>query len=149
MKNKTLYLGVLIVLLSGCSSKNNIGLINNRLTPCPSSPNCISSCESNDSTAYVEPIYYASNQETQKIVKNILSSILELPNTTLLTTKDSYLHFEFRTFLGFVDDVEFFIKNDDKEIHIRSASRIGYYDFKKNHNRYIQIKKILNKALTS
>jgi uncharacterized protein (DUF1499 family) len=62
-----------------------------------------------------------------------------MPRTKLVTRAPNYLHFEFKTFLGFVDDVEIYISTENY-IHFRSASRIGYYDFNKNYNRYLKIK---------
>ncbi|NRB10682.1 MAG: DUF1499 domain-containing protein [Rickettsiaceae bacterium] len=149
--NQLLYLSFSIMLLYGCSSNSsnldNVGIINNKLKPCPDSPNCVSSFENNNSNSYVKPIYYSHNISLANVVEFITNTVENIPRVKLITRQNNYLHFEFRTFLGFVDDVEFLVDNANKTIHFRSASRIGYYDFKKNHTRYLQIKSKLTESI--
>ncbi len=149
--NQFLYLSFSIVLLSGCFSNSdnfdNIGIKINRLKRCPDSPNCVSSFENNNSNSYVKPIYYPHNTSLANVVEIITNTVGNIPRVKLITRQNNYLHFEFRTFLGFIDDVEFLIDDTKKQIHFRSASRIGYYDFKKNHTRYLQIKNRLTKNI--
>jgi uncharacterized protein (DUF1499 family) len=47
---------------------------------------------------------------------------------------------EFRTSLGFVDDVEFYVDGSQKVIHLRSASRVGYWDLGVNRKRMESIR---------
>ena len=147
LKNKILYYIVIIILLSGCSSKNYSSVMNNKLAVCPNSPNCVSSFEEKESNAYIEPLAYSSHLKNEMVVKIIIDAVLDLEKVRLIEKKDKYIHFEFRTLLGFVDDVEFLINDESNQIDFRSASRLGYYDFKKNRNRYIKIKTILEKLL--
>jgi uncharacterized protein (DUF1499 family) len=59
----------------------------------------------------------------------------------VVTVKDNYIHAEFHSRLfGFVDDVEFSFDDDQKTIHLRSASRTGYYDFGVNRKRMERIR---------
>ena len=51
----------------------------------------------------------------------------------------SYLRVELRTML-FVDDGEFLLDRENKVIHIRSASRLGYSDLGKNRSRLEDIR---------
>jgi uncharacterized protein (DUF1499 family) len=51
-----------------------------------------------------------------------------------------YFHLEFGTVLGFVDDVEFFADESQKVIHLRSASRVGYWDLGVNRRRIESIR---------
>jgi len=123
--------------LTSCGAKPSIGLVDNRLTPCPNSPNCVNSFSAAEDKSYVEPILYQDGN----IIDKMKLVIDAMPRTKLQTEKPNYLHYEFRTFLGFVDDVEFYIDSKQNQIHFRSASRLGYYDFNKNRNRYLAIKK--------
>jgi len=58
-----------------------------------------------------------------------------MKRSRIITASPDYLHAEFRTFLGFVDDVEFYIDGEQHLIHMRSASRLGYWDFGVNRRR--------------
>lgn len=127
--------------LTSCGVKPTTGLVNNQLTPCPNTPNCVSSFSALKDKSYVKPIPYKTNNAS--ILEKIRVVIDAMPRTKLKTKSSNYLHFEFRTFLGFIDDVEFYIDSKQKQIHFRSASRLGYYDFNKNRNRYLEIKKKL------
>jgi uncharacterized protein (DUF1499 family) len=132
-----------MLLLMACSTKPVLGVVDNQLKPCPNSPNCVNSFSTIDKKSYVEPIFYKNNNIN--ILDRIIVIIEAMPGAKLLTKTNNYLHFEFRTFLGFIDDVEFY-STADNYIHFRSASRLGYYDFNKNYNRYLKIKKNLNEA---
>ena len=58
-----------------------------------------------------------------------------LPRTAIVTATDDYLHAVCRTRFGFADDVECRLCRPDGVIHVRSASRLGYYDFGVNRAR--------------
>lgn len=59
-----------------------------------------------------------------------------MPRTRVVATTDDYLHVEFTSaLLRFVDDVEFRVDVDAGVIHVRSASRVGRYDFGVNRRR--------------
>jgi uncharacterized protein (DUF1499 family) len=61
--------------------------------------------------------------------------VLGMERTTLVRESPYYFHAEFRTLLGFVDDVEFYADESQQVIHLRSASRIGYWDLGVNRRR--------------
>jgi uncharacterized protein (DUF1499 family) len=63
-----------------------------------------------------------------------------MKRTTLVRETPDYLHVEFRTLLGFVDDVEFYLDESQNVIHLRSASRIGYWDLGVNRKRMESIR---------
>jgi uncharacterized protein (DUF1499 family) len=70
-----------------------------------------------------------------------LKRILSLrPDTTIIKETDRYLWVEFRTRLGFVDDGEFHLSPEQRCIHVRSASRVGYSDLGKNRSRLEEIR---------
>ena len=64
-----------------------------------------------------------------------------MPRAKVIMAKEDYVHAQFRSRLfGFVDDVEFSFQEDQKTIHLRSASRTGYYDFGVNRKRVERIR---------
>ena len=68
-KNFIIVMGGIIMLwgISGCSANRpeNVGLKNNLLLPCPESPNCVLSQES-DSKHQIQPIHYNVSLEAAK-----------------------------------------------------------------------------------
>jgi uncharacterized protein (DUF1499 family) len=70
-----------------------------------------------------------------------------MPRVTVVTVKDHYIHAEFRTrFLRLVDDVEFYFDEARREIHFRSAARIGRNDLNANPKRMQAIRAAYNAA---
>jgi uncharacterized protein (DUF1499 family) len=62
--------------------------------------------------------------------------IQNLPKTKIITETENYLYAEFTSALmGFVDDVEFLLDEEQKVIHVRSASRLGQSDLGVNRQR--------------
>lgn len=104
-----------------------------RLQDCPSSPNCVSTLATRDDHKMAPLAYGKSDKDVLETIKKIVASE---KRTKLVETKESYLHFEFKTaLLGFVDDVEFELDPAKKLVHFRSASRVGYSDLGANRKR--------------
>jgi uncharacterized protein (DUF1499 family) len=102
------------------------------LPPCPSSPNCVSSRDP-DPARRVDPIpFRGTAEEAREALETVLRS---LPHTTIVASSGIVVRAEFRTRLGFVDDVEFRIDEAAGMIHVRSASRKGYWDLGVNRRR--------------
>ncbi len=108
------------------------------LSPCPSSPNCVSTLAP-DEGHWIEPIRYRkSRAEAKEALKEIIGS---LPRTRLVEEDGSYLHYEFTSLLfRFVDDVEFLFDDETKVIQFRSASRTGYGDLGVNRKRMEEVR---------
>ena len=103
------------------------------LKPCPSKPNCVSSLSTNKSHA-VDPLQYRGDWRDAK--QGLLELIENLPRANIEENLNEYVHAVFKSrIFGFVDDVEFVFDDAQKVIHIRSASRLGYYDFGVNRQR--------------
>ncbi len=126
---------------------DNLGVKNGKLTPCPTSPNCVSS-QSKDENHFIEPFTYkSSSEEAFNRLKNIIE---KMENAEIIDTKDNYLYAEFTTqIMGFVDDVEFYNDPDNKTIHLRSASRLGESDLGKNRDRVEKIRAAFEAAKPS
>ncbi len=104
-----------------------------KVSPCPESPNCVSS-QSTDEAHFIEPLHYSGSpaDARQKLI-----AILEGMNRVrLVKVETDYIHAEFRSSVfRFVDDVKFWFPPDKPLIHVKSASRKGYYDFGANRRR--------------
>ena len=103
------------------------------LTPCPDSPNCVST-KSNDPGHAMPPLpYLKSGQES---MDRLVGIVHEMKRANIVAATPTYLHVEFRSALfRFVDDVEFVLEDSARLIHFRSASRTGYYDFGVNRRK--------------
>ena len=130
-----LFGSVLVVFLfSGCSGTwpPNLGVKNGRFSPCPPFPNCVSS-QSEDERHRIDPIRFTSTPgEAMERIKKVVKA---MKRTTLVRESPDYLLVEFRTLLGFVDDGEFYVDGSQKVIHLRSASRVGQWDWGVNRKR--------------
>ena len=116
-----------------------------QLSPCPSSPNCVST-QAQDSGHAITPFRYRkSRAEAKEALKEVIRS---LPRTKLVEEDESYLHYEFTSLLlRFVDDVEFLFDDETKTIHFRSASRTGYGDLGVNRKRMEQVRTLVEGKL--
>jgi uncharacterized protein (DUF1499 family) len=131
---------ILTIILIACSSSRpqNLGVVLGRLSDCPSSPNCCSS-QSMDQGHFIAPLQY---KETQQIAqKKMITLIQGMKRAKIITVTNNYLHAEFTSaFFRFVDDAEIWFEDSTKTIHMRSAARLGYYDFGVNRKRIEAIK---------
>ena len=123
------------ILIAGCTGARpmNLGVHDGKLAPCPASPNCVSS-QSNDKDHAMEPIpFFGTSADTMADLKKVLSC---MPRARTVTATETYLHVEFTSALfRFVDDVEFWLDESARTIHLRSASRVGYSDLGVNRKR--------------
>jgi uncharacterized protein (DUF1499 family) len=124
----------------GCSvSAPKLGVQDEQLLPCPSSPNCVTSFGDDRD---MPPITY--DGEPQAAYSQLIAIIKTLPRTTIIEQSSNYMRAEFRSQLfGFVDDVEFVLlenSNNQTTINFRSASRLGYSDLGANRSRMEDIK---------
>lgn len=109
------------------------GAPDERLRPCPESPNCVSSL-ADDPGHSIAPITYTGDPDTAWVT--LRSVLLAQQRTVLMQEEAAYLHAEVRSLIfRFVDDIEFLHLPEQQLIHIRSASRTGYSDFGVNRRR--------------
>ncbi len=127
--------------LLGCAgtAPTNLGLNDNRLAPCPSSPNCVCSYDTNEGHTITPIPLKGSTEDT----KSALLAVLETMGATVVSDQGEYIRSEFTSSLmGFVDDVEFYI--DASSIQVRSASRLGHSDLGANRKRVESIRLALH-----
>ena len=141
MKRRYLFMLALTFILTACSTNQTVEMkaTNDRLSPCPQSPNCVSSL-SQDKSHYVEPLTYKATLEEAR--EKLISIIHSMKRSEIITAEINYIHATFKSALfGFVDDVEFSFDDQRKVIDVRSASRTGYSDLGVNRKRVEEIRK--------
>lgn len=118
-----------------------LGIENDQLMPCSSSPNCVSS-QAEDKAHFIEPI--KASGSLVEVKKTLLNVLLNSVRATVTETEGNYIRAEFVSLIfRFVDDVEFLILEkgpNEVLIHVRSASRLGYSDFGVNRKRVEKIR---------
>lgn len=152
MKNSLLLL--IVFILTSCAGKipTNLGVSTTKstgqskrtLTPCPESPNCITSyIHNSDRGHYMEPIKFS--MLTAKAKKKVLTYLENTSNIKIIKKSDSYIYAEVTsTIFRFVDDMELYFPSEGV-MHFRSASRTGYSDLGANKSHIKDIAKELKK----
>ena len=113
----------------------NLGIHQGRLASCGRRLNCVSSqANPGDARRYVAPIgFLGSAPDAMQAARRAVES---MPGATVARQEANYLHAEFRSrWFGFVDDVEFTYDERARQLHLRSASRLGRRDFDVNRRR--------------
>ena len=120
------------------STPDNLGVTEHHLSACPTTPNCIVS-QGADADHAIDPIAYSGDRET--ICQALEQVISIVPRTQIVEATENYIHAESSSrLLGFVDDVEFYLPEDEAVIHVRSAARMGESDLGVNQRRIEQIR---------
>jgi len=105
---------------------------------CPDKPNCVSSL-ANDTAHYIEPLTF--NDSPEKGMARLKAALLQEKGITLVKNAPEVLKAEIKSSIfGFIDDVEFIMSSEQSVIHVRSASRTGYYDLGVNRRRIERIR---------
>ncbi|ELK47597.1 DUF1499 domain-containing protein [Halobacillus sp. ACCC02827] len=116
-----------------------IGVKSGRLSACPDKPNCVST-QADQEEKRMSPLPFTRDLETSK--KHIMNVLGDMDRTKVEIEEDHYIHTVVTTkVLKFKDDVEFYFDPDERVIHFRSASRVGYSDFGVNKKRMQEISK--------
>jgi uncharacterized protein (DUF1499 family) len=111
---------------------------------CPQSPNCVSSVDK-ENKHFAEPIVYTVNRK--EAMQKLINIIVNSRGARMVKTDENYIHAEFRSrVFRFVDDVEFYFPAEASIIHVKSASRTGYYDFGVNRRRVENIRAAFSDA---
>lgn len=122
----------------------NLGVNNGQLAPCPSTPNCVATTGANDSQLMAPLTYTSAQADAQARLKQALQTI---PRTTIIADEPGYVAVEFRSrVFGFIDDGEFRFDDNAKQIHFRSAARLGRGDGGVNRRRMTAIVDAFNRA---
>jgi uncharacterized protein (DUF1499 family) len=104
-----------------------------KFSPCPDSPNCVST-QSTDEAHFIEPLHYAGSLADAR--QKLIDILENTKRVRLVKVETDTIHAEFRSLIfQFTDDLELYFPPDQAIIHIKSASRKGYYDFGANRRR--------------
>ncbi len=147
MKTELILAATFLAVFAGCSLRVSgyAGLRDGKLSECPDSPNCVSSQTAKKDHA-VDPLSYNGSYSEAK--QALLSIISSLPRTKIIIDNGLYVHVTFTSrLMRFVDDIEFLFDETNKQIHVRSASRVGYSDMGVNRKRVEDLRKRLYERL--
>ncbi len=140
-------LGCFALLLTGCAGARKTekpGLRHGQLRPCPDAPNCVSSTAT-VAARQVSPFELQVAPAAAWVA--LQKTIPELPRTQIISVTDNYIHAECRSAVfGFIDDLELQLQPDKQQIAVRSAARLGHYDFGVNHKRVEELRRKLRAA---
>ncbi len=103
-----------------------LGLVDGALAACPSSPNCVVSEAHADDEHRIAPLPLSAWDRIPDAVRDAGGAVASQEEYYIAAT------FASKTF-GFVDDVEF--RKGESNVHVRSASRVGYSDAGVNRKR--------------
>jgi len=119
-----------------------LGVQNGQFKPLGSRPNSVST-QTKSISKKVEPIAFNSDLKSQ--MASVESIISDMPGASIKQKESDYLYAVFTTpLLRFKDDVEIYLDGNKKELHFRSASRVGYSDLGVNRKRYEAFSSKLN-----
>lgn len=127
----------LAILSINSRKKPSLGLLNGRLRPCPDRPNCVCS-EDKDLPSYVKPLSLSGSAKSDWVkAKQIISEM----GGKIIHEDDYYLWATFSTrIFRFIDDLELRMDKENRVIHVRSSSRVGYSDMGVNRRRVEDIR---------
>lgn len=145
IQNTVLIAVLLMATFAHGATEAKLQVQDDRLSPCPSRPNCVATLDDSDNHAIAPYRYEKTLDEAKAVLKQVFK---ELSRTRLVQEEEVYLHYEVRSFLfRFVDDVEILFDDASKTIHFRSASRVGYSDFGVNRRRMEEVRRLVEGKL--
>ena len=116
-----------------------------RFSPCSASPNCVSS-EAQEGKHFVAPLRYDGDRLAAR--RKMIDLLKSQKRVTITDMQADYIRAEFRSLVfRFVDIVEFYFPQEDRIVHVKSASQSGYYDFGVNRRRIEHLRKFFDKSV--
>jgi len=138
--------GIIYFIYLGFKSQTGtpIGLIDARLSPCPSTPNCICTEYPNDDSHFTDAVVFSA--ENADSVLKIITNAIEQTGGVITKTENNYIAATYTSKLfRYVDDFEVRIDKNKQLIHMRSASRVGKSDLGANLKRIESFRDLLEK----
>ncbi len=118
-----------------------LGVVDGKFAPCPDSPNCVSSFDTEAQHA-IEPITFSTSAEAAQA--DLLAVLSSLPRAAVERSEPGYVQATFRSpLMGYIDDGEFLIDEAAGVIHVRMAARLGQSDLGANRQRVEKIRERL------
>ena len=135
-----------VMIAAGCAamSPTPSDVMDGRLAACPDAPNCVMS-QADDPRHRIEPLTYTGDlAAAMRILEAVVAA---MPGARIVNRTDRTIHAEYQSrWLGFIDDIVFYFP-DEPVVHLRSASRTGYYDFGVNRKRVERIRELFRSRL--
>jgi len=124
------------------------GLKDGQLTLCSEKPNCVNSEYPDDQEHYIAPIVIGSDDWSN--LQITLRQAVRQDGGKVKNTTALYMATEYQSqWFGFVDDLELRFEPEQKLLHIRSASRVGYSDLGKNRERVERLRTVISDLLAA
>jgi uncharacterized protein (DUF1499 family) len=132
------FIAARVAIASASQPPATLGLVEGQLSPCPESPNCVTSRATDREHAINPLVYTTSTADAHARLEAIMATI---PRLTIIKNQPDYIHAETRSLMwGFVDDNEFYFDESAGIIEIRAAARLGQSDLNKNRERLESIR---------
>jgi uncharacterized protein (DUF1499 family) len=136
-----------LVFLSLTSKAPTVELVNEKLRPCPSTPNCVSSEEAGNAkydAKNIEPFKFNS---TAELAWSKLRAVIKSTGGEIRYYNQTYLWATYSTkIFRFVDDMEFRMVAEENIIHVRSGSRVGHSDLGVNSKNVENVRQLFNQS---
>lgn len=111
-----------------------LGIVDGRLRPCGTKPNCV--CSQQPAGPQATEALAIRDEAPAAAFDRARRAVEALPRTVLVEASPGYARYECCSFLfRFADDVELLLDEPARVIQIRSASRVGYSDLGVNRQR--------------
>lgn len=127
----------------GCTSTpvRDMSNMGTAMVDCGYAPNCVSSLAT-DPGRRIEPIRFKGvTHDYQRVMKAIFN---EWGDAEIVRVERNYMHVVCASnYLKFKDDLEMYFIPEKSLIHVRSASRVAYYDFDGNRRRIEELRDLI------
>lgn len=128
----------------GAPPPDTLGVRDGALAGCPESPNCVHTGLGHPQGT--QPILLVEDVAEPALLERVHAVVEGMPRLVVVTRSGRYVHAEERSrLLRFVDDIELLL-GDDRELIVRSASRLGNSDFGVNARRVERLRSDLAEA---
>lgn len=132
MLKRILVLGIAISVSACGMGTSNLRPTGDHFAPCVRS-RCVSSQQPGTQWA-IEPLRYSGSHDAARA--GLLRSLAGMPGARIETSNRDYVHATFTSrIMRYVDDLELRFVESEHLVQVRSASRLGYYDFEVNRER--------------
>lgn len=119
------------------------------LRPCEKKHRGVSTNPASEKAKFIAPLTFPKGMYAPGVKDNIKKIVQKHFPGGLIKNGESYLHFEIKKgMFGNIDDLEVLLIAEKHEVHFRSVAR-KWWDFGRNKNRVVTIKKIFEQGLKS
>jgi uncharacterized protein (DUF1499 family) len=128
----------------GCGGRmpESIGVDNGLFVACPDKPNCVSSF-AGDASHQIAALEIEGSADAAW--NGLQELVVNTPRVEIVASSENYIHAVYTSaVMRYRDDVEFLLRRGERDIAVRSASRVGHGDMGVNRNRIEAIRETLS-----